>query len=178
MRWAEARNTGLLRLLCPHEFLALNGRVYKPSAFIHPFENRQSLPGYLDAVVLPVFYDTVDSIVWSNARMADAEFLAFVYMCFLLVHPLVDGNGRVARLLLDYYNARMMFGLEPVWHHTEPKFSRRPFHAAAFKSFFECAELTSSTAEPYPINPIGAEDALRMSQYMVEWLTCGRRGKS
>ena len=87
--------------------------------------------------MLPPFYRAVDSIVQSPTRPDGPSFLAFVYTFFLLVHPLVDSNGRVARSLLDYYNLRLNIQLKPVWNRKDPKFAEEPFHVAAFHAFFE-----------------------------------------
>jgi len=83
---------------------------FKPPDFIHPFEEYYSLPGYLDVVVLPRFAETVDTRAAQPLAPSDvqgqAELLAFVYIFFLLVHPFVDRNGRVARSLLQSRAAR------------------------------------------------------------------------
>ena len=41
----------------------VNGQL-KPPAFIHPFENYYTLPGYLDATVLPLLRNSRSSCPW------------------------------------------------------------------------------------------------------------------
>jgi hypothetical protein len=62
----EARNYRLFQRLSSITDRTLlnavvNGRL-KPQKFIHPFENYYTLPGYLDATVLPCFFQTADHL--------------------------------------------------------------------------------------------------------------------
>ena len=169
---AEARNLRLLQMLLPANRLDLAGVTYKPATFIHPFKNHYSLPGYLDQIVLPYFYRAVDGVAKEQSPRTAAEFLAFIYVFFLLVHPLVDGNGRVARNLLDYYNAKLSLGLKPVWNQEKPvKFSELPFHKRAFRTFFEKeAELPSVKGrDPYAVLDELRGPVARMADHLVAW---------
>ncbi len=103
----EARNLRVLGSLQPENRLAFAGLLFKPGEFIHPFQGYYSLPGYLDTTVLPYFYRATDTLLRGRTFGGPADFLGFVYMCFLLIHPLPDGNGRVARSLLRYYNSAL-----------------------------------------------------------------------
>lgn len=169
---AEARNVRLLQMLLPANHLGLAGVTYKPATFIHPFESHYSLPGYLDQIVLPYFYRAVDCAAKDQSPQAGAEFLAFVYVFFLLVHPLVDANGRVARNLLDYYNTKLSLGLKPVWHQEKPiKFKERQFHKDAFRTFFEKeAELAPfKRRDPYTVLDELKAPVAHMADHLIHW---------
>jgi hypothetical protein len=169
---AEARNLRLLRLLLPADNLGFAGVLFKPTNFIHRFEEHYSLPGYLDEIVLPYFYRATDELAKDRRSGKAEEFLAFVYMFFLLIHPLPDGNGRVARSLMEYYNKRLELHVkeEDRWYDT---LKDQPFHGEAFRAFFCEADLPSlktlDRSDPYPI-PEGLESHLgRMADYLIDW---------
>ena len=113
---------------------------FKPAPFIHPFEEFYTTSGYQDQGVLPEFFTTTDELAQGRMENPDTpqkeDFLSFVYMFFLMIHPFIDGNGRVARNLLDYYNEALPGRIKPVWNSKDPKFSGFPFHKEAFNSFF------------------------------------------
>jgi len=141
---AEKRNRDYFKSINPHLddiliYTIINGRL-KPATFIHPFEKYHSVPGYLDYGPLSEFFLTTDHLSQKYKKNVERqnkeEFLAFVYMTFLLIHPFIDYNGRVARNLLDYYNSALAFGIKPVWNNENPKFSEEPFHKKAFKKLF------------------------------------------
>jgi hypothetical protein len=172
----EARNYRLFAELTSAEMLSTRiSGTFKPSEFIHPFENHYSLPGYLDAVVLPYFADAVDTraakFTGVTNTQAKAEFLAFVYMYFLLVHPFVDRNGRVARSLLDYYYRRLFSCTGPCpWRIQKPKFATRHEHAVAFQSFFKSIDLPERPElDPYPIPDLLRSPLRRMADHLIEW---------
>ena len=114
---------------------------FKPSRFIHPFEDFYTTPGYRDVEILPLFFQAVDAAASdfaADSRRGCAEdFLAFVYLTFLVIHPFIDGNGRVARHLLDYYNQALRFQLHDAWNARSPKFAAREFHKRAFVAFYQ-----------------------------------------
>ena len=158
----EERNLRILQHLLPQNELGFRGLLYKPPEFIHPFESYYySLPGYLDAKVLPHFCRATDSLAEDLAKHRDhssgSDFLAFVYMLFLLIHPLPDANGRTARKLLDYYNKKLGLGLRGSWNAQTPtKFSKKRLHKRAFGIFFEKAASLAPrkrfcTDDPWPI---------------------------
>jgi len=82
----EARNHRLFAELTGPELLSARIRgSFKPPAFIHPFEDHYSLPGYLDAVVIPYLADAVDTQAARLKKVVrrgndEAMFLAFIYM--------------------------------------------------------------------------------------------------
>jgi len=173
---AEDRNSRLFADLTG-ESRMLSTRIsgtFKPSDFIHPFEEHYSLPGYLDVVVLPHFAEAVDTRAAQPLAPSDvqgqAELLAFVYMFFLLVHPFVDRNGRVARSLLEYYHARLTFTCPCYWRTQEPRLVNAREHRAAFRAFFETVGLPRRSAlDPYPV-PEALRSALQaMADRLVEW---------
>jgi len=144
---------------------------FKPPEFVHPFERHYSLPGYLDPPALSMLFSAVD--LWAK-KGVDTEhgrgFLSFLYMFFLLVHPFVDRNGRVARGLLDYYNKKLDLGVESIWHCAS--FKNGLVHKQAFKRFFENeAKLPprKDGLDPYPIRPELRLHLGRMADYMVDW---------
>lgn len=115
---------------------------FKPAEFVHPFGSHYSTPGYLDSIVLPRFFAAADEHANKKDIQTNASgFLAFVYVTFLLVHPFVDGNGRVVRGILNYYNKKLNLGLSGYWNEHEPKFSNHPVHKSAFHGFFCQSEL-------------------------------------
>jgi hypothetical protein len=169
---SEARNLRVLHELLPDHRLGIAGTLYKPSPFIHPFGDHYSLPGYLDSLVLPYYRATVDGLTKNLPRSTGRDFLAFVYTFFLLVHPLVDGNGRVARSLLDYYNAKLSLGLDAtVWQ--SPQFKERAFHIRAFQAFFvnEAKLRPRQQDDPYPMTHDLKVQVGRMADYMIDWAT-------
>jgi hypothetical protein len=146
---------------------AISG-AFKPPGFIHPFEKHYSLPGYLDPLVLSMFFSAADS--WAHAGVPQeygSGFLSFIYMFFLLVHPFIDRNGRVARGVLDYYNKTLKLNLTS-WH--TDVFKKGNTHKEAFRIFFEEeVNLPPRKRDPYPIT-----DDLRphlgcMADYMLDW---------
>jgi hypothetical protein len=149
---------------------AISG-AFKPPGFIHPFERHYSLPGYLDQPVLSMFFSAADG--WAKARVCHEHgkgFLSFIYMFFLLIHPFIDRNGRVARALLDYYDEKLQLNLSPVWR--EKGFTERPVHKDAFRLFFEFeAKLPprESLSDPYPISAELRPHLGRMADYMLDW---------
>jgi Fic family protein len=65
-----------------------------------------------------------DLIVWYNEKIADTEFnpillAAEFHYKFILIHPFDDGNGRTARILMNFI--LMKFGYPPVIIKTEDK---------------------------------------------------------
>jgi hypothetical protein len=148
---------------------AING-AFKPPGFIHPFERHYSLPGYLDQQVLGMFFSAADG--WANAGVTPEHgkgFLSFIYMFFLLIHPFIDRNGRVARGLLEYYNEKLKLNVGPIWRD-------RPFkvgidHKEAFLFFFEFeAKLPPrKNPDPYPISAELRPHLGRMADYMLAW---------
>ena len=148
--------------------------AFKPPEFIHPFENHYSLPGDLDEIVLPYFADAVDTHAARLADTADAqakaEILAVVYMYFLLVHPFVDRNGRVARSLLDYYYSRLACTGPWLWRVQPPKFATRREHTDAFQAFCKAANLPERPErDPYPIPNLLRSPLRCMADYLIEW---------
>src|SRR5690348_8039228 len=125
----EARNHRVYSELMPqgdraYIDAAITGS-FKPPDFIHPFEGYYSLPGYLDQRVLTAFFISVDFWVTKHPHPSSEEgkeFLSFLYMFFLLIHPFVDRNGRVARALLDYYNHKLRINCDAPWNKEKPKF--------------------------------------------------------
>lgn len=179
---AESRNYRLFEELTGPKMLhARISSSFKPPEFIHPFEKHYSLPGYLDLIVLPYIADTVDAgagRLFTDATAdsrSRAQFLAFVYMTFLLVHPFVDRNGRVARGLLDYYYNRISCRGPRPWLAKHPKFSTRHEHADAFNTFFKVAGLPElQRQDPYPI-PDWVRLSLRsMADHLIEWAVAFR----
>ncbi|MGB6065409.1 MAG: Fic family protein, partial [Desulfomonilaceae bacterium] len=140
----EKRNRAYLESINPRlEGSMLNAIIsgsFKPDAFIHPYNDFYTIPGYLDFAVLPEFFDAVDDLARgyraSHDKPQKEEFLSFVYMFFLMIHPFVDGNGRVARNLLDYYEKALSLKLAPVWSNEASKFASHEFHKVAFDTFF------------------------------------------
>jgi hypothetical protein len=96
-------------------------------------------------------------------------FLSFIYMFFLLVHPFIDRNGRVARGLLDYYNEKLGLNLTS-WHTKD--FKKGCKHKEAFRIFFEDeAKLPprENCCDPYPISAELRPHLGRMADYMLDW---------
>lgn len=143
--FAEKRNHRLLKAIRPSfqdtYIQAFVSGSFKPDRFIHPFEDSYfTSTGFTDVNILPEFFQTTDHLArsWPDVvDMAPQHFLAYVYLYFLSIHPFVDGNGRVARNLLDYYNERLSLGLQPVWRAAFPKFAHEAYHKQAFALLFE-----------------------------------------
>ncbi len=171
----EERNLRVLQGLLPENELGFRGVLYKPAEFIHPFGEYYSLPGYLDVEVLPHFIRSTNELAKDRSRSSGSDFLAFVYMFFLLIHPLPDGNGRTARLLLDYYNKKLGLGLKGTWKVKEPiKFSDEPLHKKAFRIFFSEEAVLRPRREfcdddPYPIPGSLKPQLGQMAEYMIGW---------
>jgi hypothetical protein len=141
---AEKRNYNFLRSINPSfENSYIQSFVsgsFKPPQFIHPFGSFHTTTGLQDIAILPEYFEAVDEIAssWSKGSKIKSEvFLAFVYMFLLVIHPFVDGNGRVARNLLDYYNKKLRFNVNPTWNNKQPKFSDTKFHEEAFNTLYE-----------------------------------------
>jgi hypothetical protein len=182
----ETRNYRVYAELMPSDdskytSAAISG-AFKPPQFIHPFERHYSLPGYLDQPVLSAFFAATDAravqLTSHPANLEGKGFLSFVYMFFLLIHPFIDRNGRVARGLLDYYNAKLRFGLSPVWHNSE--FKKHPTHKEAFRIFFddEVRIPPREECDPYPISHALRPHLDRMADYMLNWAEGVARGES
>ncbi len=176
---AEQRNYQMYRAIKPHIDPHLIGAIFsgcfKPSGFIHPFEKHYSTPGYIDKQVLPLFFKATDKLTSTYSeknKEKKFEFLSFVYITFLIIHPFLDGNGRVARNLLTYYNKKLEFGLDEVWENTDPKFQKNEFHKKAFAKFFcEEAKLTAYDYNEVSSLSIKAKIELnKMSDYLIHWL--------
>ena len=174
----EARNYRLFAELTGSEMLSARVRgSFKPPEFIHPFEEHYTLPGYLDTVVVPYLADAVDARALGlnktrGSAEKEADFLAFIYMFFLLVHPFVDGNGRVARSLLDYYYLRLSFTGPCPWRILEgqSKFAKRPEHRDAFHAFFITESLPKRAGvDPYPIPDALRAPLRRMADRLIAW---------
>ena len=184
----EARNYRLFQHLIITNRTLLNAVVngqLKPPAFIHPFENYYTLPGYLDATVLPCFFETADHLAHGLAekeptQREGAEFLAFIYIFFLVIHPFVDGNGRVARSLLNYYNRKLRCGLKEIWNGKNPEFRERQFHPEAFRQFFddEVGVAPRNSLDPYPLSPELERHVARMADYLIDWAVKARQGEA
>ncbi len=147
---------------------------WKPSEYIHPFEEYYSLPGFLDRVVLPAFASAVEiqEVRLHDSSSVDGKrsFLAFVYMGFLLIHPFVEGNGRTARLLLDYYWRRIGKPFKQGWKSSEPKFSEIPSHKSAFQSFFTENDLPKHpSCDRFPISDDLKSNLRRMADVLTDW---------
>lgn len=182
----EARNYRLYGELMPqgdskYISAAISG-AFKPPEFIHPFERHYSLPGYLDQLVLTALFSAADGrAAQIDSQRASSEgkgLLSFVYMFFLLVHPFVDRNGRVARGLLDYYNAKLGLNLPAVWHN--PRFKKNPLHKEAFQIFFvdEVNLPPRANLDPYPISTELRLHLARMADYMLHWAAGIARGEA
>ncbi len=150
---AEQRNHRFLRSICPSfedaYIQAYISGSFKPSQFIHPFESYHTTTGRQDPVILSEFFVTVDELAfnWDVGTKLKAEiFLSFVYMYFLVIHPFVDGNGRVSRNLLDYYNTKLDLNMHPSWNDNRSNFSEAAFHKEAFKILYS-SELELSEWE-------------------------------
>lgn len=150
---AEERNHQFLKSIHPSfEETYIQAYVsgsFKPMQFIHPFEAYHTTTGRQDVAILPEFFKTIDELAFNygkNGELKAETFLSFVYMYFLVIHPFVDGNGRVARNLLDYYNDKLVFNMHPTWNDTTPKFSDAAFHKEAFIMFYS-SELEMSEVE-------------------------------
>ena len=153
---------------------------FKPESFVHPFEKFHTTSGYQDLNVLPKFFTTVDSLVnsYEKENIENDKFLAFVYIYFLVIHPFVDGNGRVARNLLDYYNQKLSLGFQPVWNNQTNKFSQEAFHLEAFEIFFS----VEATIPKYQCNDIYSHEdissilitrkveLIKLSRYIISQL--------
>jgi hypothetical protein len=177
---AEARNLRLLGFLSPSNRLGFSGILYKPPHFIHPFEQYYSLPGYLDPIVMPHFFRATDELSRNGGIDQPEEFLAFVYMYFLLMHPLPDGNGRVARSLMEYYNKKLGLNVqrELSWYDLLKK---QTLHREGFVEFFRAANLPSldtfGQSDPFPI-PKGLRSHLgRMADCLIDWAESVRTGR-
>ena len=169
----EERNLAVLRALRPSYNLGFGGFIFKPLNFIHKYNNHYSLPGYLDEVVLPRFFQVADRIA-KNGRQ-DPDFLAFVYVFFLLVHPLTEGTGRVIRSVLDYYRQRWQLDVGDCWNDLKPqKFDGR-IHRKAFDAFFmsECKLpplKEFGRNDPFPIAQEVRPALGQMANYMIDWV--------
>jgi len=177
---AEKRNYQMYRAIKPHIDPLLIGSIFsgsfKPSKFIHPFEKHYTTPGYIDKKVLPLFFKIVDELAIAySEKDVDKKyyFLAFIYMTFLVIHPFLDGNGRVARNLMTYYNKKLEFNLNEVWENSDPKFKENEFHKTAFEKFFcDEAQLTSYDFTEVSSLSIKIKIELnQMSDYLVNWLS-------
>jgi hypothetical protein len=184
---AEARNVRVLSSVMPITELRFAGTFLKPADFIHPFEDWYTLPGYLDQIVLPHFCNAVDQIADELAKgqcsFPGETFLSFVYTFFLLVHPLAEGNGRVARRLMEYYNRKLDLKVLPIWRNVvgQIRFSHRPFHRTAFEAFFlkeaKVPRLTQfGQYDPFPIPQALKPHLGMMADYMIYWAESSRRG--
>jgi hypothetical protein len=123
--------------------------------------------------VLPYFYRATDELARNRSVTESAEFLAFVYMCFLLIHPLPDGNGRVARSLLRYYNGKLKLQVKDGDDDWYERLKAQPFHSKAFEVFFRDLSLPRlkefGQSDPYPI-PRALESHLgRMADCLIDW---------
>lgn len=174
----EIRNYRLFaQMTSPVMLSARISGTFKPSEFIHPFEEYYSLPGYLDTIVLPCFADVVDKrakelMEPTTTKQQKINFLAFVYMYFLLVHPFIDRNGRVVRMLLDYYNTKLNCGVNAsnTWNKQLPKFSSKCNHRVAFNLFFEVACLPKrQQIDSFPISEQLRISLHRMADCLIEW---------
>jgi hypothetical protein len=169
----ERRNLAVLRALRPSYDLGFGGMVFKPLNFIHKYNEHYSLPGYFDEIVLPRFFRVTDWIV-KNGRQGP-DFLAFVYVFFLLVHPLTERNGRVIRSVLDYYRQRWQLDVRDCWNDPKPqKFEEREFHRKAFDAFFlaECKLpplREFGRNDPFPIAQEMRPALGQMANYMIDW---------
>ncbi len=185
---AEQNNYNLFRALNPHISPALVNPIisgsFKPRNFIHRFEQHYSTPGYLDIQVLPHFFKTVDELAHSFVDKKEKdeaeEFLAFVYMYFLICHPFVDGNGRVARSLLDYYNHKLDFMIHDVWNNSDPKFANEAFHKEAFNMFYcSQAHLISYDYATVVSLPIHVKQELtKLADHLIGWADNVRNSKA
>ena len=179
----EIRNYIMLRSLMPHIQIDLLNSIFcgslKPSEFIHPFEKHYSIPGYLDIEVLPNFFRTTDKLskdILNINKDSGADFLSFIYIYFLVCHPFIDWNGRVARSLLDYYNIKLNFTLADVWNNTESqktKFSEEPFHKKAFNCFYSCEvhlnEMDYATISSLPMSTSTKFEITKLADYLIKW---------
>lgn len=177
---AEKRNYQMYRAIKPHIDPLLIGSVFsgsfKPSKFIHPFEKHYSTPGYIDKKVLPLFFKIADELALAYSEKDNDikyNFLAFVYMTFLVIHPFLDGNGRVARNLLTYYNKKLAFDLNEVWEDADPKFKENEFHKNAFAKFF-CYEAQLASYDFTEVSSLSIKIKIelnKMSDYLANWLS-------
>jgi hypothetical protein len=142
---AEKRNRAYCEFLQPEfdkELInAIISSHFKPRNFIHPFERVHMTAGFNDPSVLSAFCRDVDDLAerFRSGKLTQhrTEFLVFIYIIFLIVHPFMDGNGGIARSLLDYYNERLGFCLKPIWNQRD--FKSMPGHKEAFSAFFTSA---------------------------------------
>ncbi len=210
---AEKRNREYYLSLNPQysELLvdAIISGSFKPHNFVHPFESYITTTGALDSQVLPEIFKTVDDFARNHAlyekRHGGAEYLAFIYIFFLAIHPFVDGNGRVARNLLDYYNKRTGLKLKDVWNHplaeymrkgktdrpsnsqrNYPKFDQEDAHKDAFKTFYEedvglaphCNTDTSSVQTVSSFIVERKTELISLVQYIIRTTRKVREGRS
>lgn len=190
---AECRNRRYLEALSPWMqpgyIDAFVSGSFKPDGFVHPFERHYTTPGSEDRYVLPEYFRAVDALTSAiregSRRDPPDQILSFIYMHFLAIHPFVDGNGRVARNLLDYYNTALRFELCPVWNYADPKFADNDAHRNAFTELFrEGAHLSRS----YPPAGDRSVEELRLllkddvegiralASYLIEEATRVRQG--
>jgi hypothetical protein len=150
---------------------------FKPEKFIHPFEGYYTTSGKHDIKALQEFFFTTDIIAkdWDNSIKPE-HYLSYVYIVFLAIHPFVDGNGRVARNLLDYYNDKLSLKLRPVWNNLEPvnkvTFCKEAFHKQAFKDFFakDMQITTVPIADIYDVPVLRKDELMNMAKKMIRML--------
>lgn len=182
---AEMRNYKYLKSISPSfsdkYIQAFISGSFKPAQFIHPFESYHTTEGSQDIAILEEFFQTTDEIVSNyngeKRKEESCKFLSYVYMYFLVIHPFIDGNGRVARNLLSYFNKKLEFDLYPCWDNTEQKFSNQEFHMNAFdKLLSEELRLTkldidkNSYEEVANINVTKAYELSCMKKNMIKSL--------
>ena len=157
---------------------AMINASFKPDSFVHRFEDHYTLPGYLDKKVLPFLFSAVDKIAGGkksgHVNVEGDKFLSFVYVVFLLIHPFIDGNGRVARNVLDYYNKVLHLGLNDVWnskeHDQHGKFSNHHFHKKAFKNFYKREKLPQIPSDELYSHSAATKSAhKKMAKRLKKW---------
>jgi hypothetical protein len=184
----EQRNYNMFRAINPNIQPSLIGPIisgsFKPNNFIHPFEKYYTTPGYLDVEILPHFFETADELAnrflrEPQNRDKGEEFLSFIYIYFLVCHPFIEGNGRVARNLLDYYNQKIGFELSDVWNKSCPEFKAESFHTEAFNTFYSeearLGLLGCSSLSDLPMNI--KYELTKMADYLIRWADEVKNGK-
>ncbi|MEW5735718.1 MAG: Fic family protein [Thermodesulfobacteriota bacterium] len=148
----------------------------KPDAFIHSFDRFFTLSGASVRVVLPIYFSAVDSVAEklknSNKLRSriSAPFLAAVYLGFLIMHPFVDGNGRVIRAVVQYFNDSLKLGfVNSPWYDQAFGFRSCRHHKRAFAILFADGGVTTfmrrKDSNP-ATNLLDAERSLR--NYLVD----------